>query len=94
MQKYVQQLLVGAFIVGVGVAGYIWEPKAKSALISGAVFGNQTPFVSFYLAFLPFPTFHPPIFLLLTHIHIFTLACRWVKHTMGCNHVSRWSKVG
>ncbi len=38
--KYALQILQGFFIVGVGIAGYIWNPeKARSALISGAVFG-------------------------------------------------------
>ena len=42
MQKYLLQLLQGTFIVCIGITGYLWDPRAKSALISGCVFGMCT----------------------------------------------------
>jgi hypothetical protein len=49
MQKYLLQLLQGVFIITVGAVGFLWDPRAKSAMISGAVFGTC-------FLYLPLPT--------------------------------------
>lgn len=51
MKNWIPVVIYGAFLIGVGVAGYVSNPeKAKTALLSGGVFGSLSIFLGLLMA--------------------------------------------